>query len=104
MKGQKNYYRCDTCHAYFVTLDADEGTTPAMVSCVVGTGRPCPGKMLSAFYPEVWPENVPDEVMAEWYKPSPFTVERMRKRAPKLAQHCINGGLILREARHVSPQ
>lgn len=101
-----NFYRCNNCSEFLVTVDVVAGVTPSQVRCrAKGRGateeqRNCPGTMHSGFYPapNLWPAVVPRTPYAEWYKPSTYHLGRIKKKHPDLYQHIIAGGLIMRPA------
>lgn len=97
-----NFYRCNECGAFLVTVDVDKGAVPEFLSC---TGRGvsripnCKGRLCSAGYPEYanWPEQVPRVPNVEWFRPGEYQSRQIKKKAPKLYQHIINGGLVMRQ-------
>lgn len=82
-QGQINQYRCAVCGKVVTTLDKDDGTTPAMVSCHTGQ---CLGIMYSSFY-QVDQTLVPDY---EWVKPTEKVPKHFR-------DYVKRGGLMLRK-------
>lgn len=103
---RKNAYWCSDCHGYIVTVDVDEGVTPAFLACRVkgeptDPGNDCKGHMRSMWYPkEPWPDEdglgnpIPTEPTWEWYKPTPEQLRRIGN--PELTDHVERGGLDLR--------
>lgn len=98
-----NYYRCEECHGYFVTVDVHEGATPMFVRCKVSPG--CAGRMVSAFYRPTgqWPITVPREAMAEWYVPDTKELGVMKRKYRALWDHVMKGGLVMRAAHEGTP-
>lgn len=84
--GTKNRYTCQTCNAWYVTVDRDDGTTPFMAPCQVSF---CKGMAQSEFY------RVDQSLPAthEWYRASDVEARGMK---PNLRQHHDMGGLFLR--------
>lgn len=83
--GRKNLYTCDTCRGEVVTIDADKGVTPFMISCRATQG--CKGFMSSNFY-HCDPNRV---AKFEFYRP-----ETLDGFARETKEHCLKGGLLLR--------
>lgn len=118
LSGTKwNFYRCSTCHAFYVTVDVNEGCTPFKISCmdrpIVINGVPgrkgdCKGVMHSAFYPDPknWPDIAPRVAEGEWYAPPRSERMRLKKKNPRLFAYVQDGGMLLRPAigEHVFPE
>jgi hypothetical protein len=110
-----NHYHCGSCGKYFVTVQVDEGSTPSTLSCMMGCNDQQPKLggsegwrpivMLSAFNraPHLWHPHCPRKAHAEWYKPKGIELAQIKKKAPGLAKHIIDGGLILRKAHKDTP-
>jgi len=86
LKGKKNRYTCDKCKGIIITIDRDDGVTPAFLSCKVTQG--CTGTMNSDFYRVK--TNTPPNY--EWYKP-----ESLLGFSRAMKQHIEMGGLVLRK-------
>lgn len=103
-----NYYRCEECRGFFVTVDVDQGVTPEFTKCKVQTDtRPngCGGRMKSAHYPQTtdWRVIIPKVANAEWYKPGADELERLSRRFKMLHRHALNDGLLLRPPSDTTP-
>ena len=94
MKGRWNVYTCDTCRGVTVTIDVDEGVTPAFLDCrASGRVGQCTGRASSSFYPKgERPSTLPPPAW-EWYRPAPADVAAM---APATQAHVKAGGLLIR--------
>ena len=88
LRGKKNVYRCEKCHASFVTVDRDKGTTPFATSCQATPG--CRGPATSKFY--LVDQTQP--ATHEWYRASD---EEAAARSPWSREHHRRGGLFLRK-------
>ena len=90
-----NFYRCGECAMYYVTVEIDPGTTPAALRC---RNEGCKGRMHSAGHPRVenWPRTTPREAMGVWYRPGETEKRVMKKKAPMLHRHVLDGGLVQR--------
>lgn len=84
-KGKKNVYTCQTCNKAIVTIDADNGTTPFMISCKVTLQ--CKGDMHSHWYT---PDAQALEATWEWFKPKKLPRNKYER------EHVQKGGLLLR--------
>lgn len=90
-KGARNAYVCPAGH-YTVTVDLDEGTTPATIHCpeyIKGTGL-CSRLATSMWYPRPT-DGWPCPPTHGWYKPSLKRAKRMGE-----LDHVQRGGLLLR--------
>lgn len=86
---KKNKYVCLACEGTIITVDLDEGTTPAYLACKSDVN--CEGFMESKFYS---PAQVGDEEPThEWYRP---TREERRAGNEALRSYYQRGGLALR--------
>jgi hypothetical protein len=94
-KGKRNLYACNTCRQYIVTIDVDEGVTPAFLSCKAMKG--CPGTMGSAWYR--MPAWAHEGVDFEWYRPTGKAYAKLSK---AMRKHVDDGGLDLRKAKNRS--
>lgn len=87
-KGDINVYVCEKCRARVVTVDAEDGVTPFMISCKATKG--CKGMMFSSGYRV-------DQTLKpqfEWYRPS---IDQYPEEAREYMRHHIdNGGLDIR--------
>ena len=86
MSAKINLYRCEQCLGAIVTIDRDEGTTPAFLMCRATPG--CEGTMLSAWYQcdqTIRPEW-------EWFRPK----NNLSKLSISVREHVERGGLLLR--------
>lgn len=106
-RGDKNAYFCEECGQYLVVVHVDAGVTPMFLACRATEG--CQGTSRSMMYPpEPWPDFVPKTPTYEWYMPSNAAVWAKRKlRYPDnpaygLAEHFLQGGLMLRKVGEVS--
>lgn len=97
LSGKYNGYICDTCDRGFLTLDIDEGTTPAFSACYATLG--CRGTARSMGYPEGEPPADLGEPIFYWYKPSK---EEYRKLSFEMKEHVRRGGLV-RKATEAAP-
>jgi len=83
-----NAYICPKCGVGVVTIDRDEGVTPALIRC---RGTPgCDGMARSCWYRP--PKDAPAPVL-EWYRP---TEKEAKRKGSGLYQHFLQGGLFLR--------
>jgi len=87
-KGQINIYTCDTCRGEIVTINRNEGVTPAFLSC--NTTRSCPGTMASQWY------HVPQDLTPDWEWFMPDRKE-WRNYSRAMVKHFQMGGLDLRK-------
>jgi len=85
-KGAKNRYDCQVCAKSIITINADDGTTPFMISC--RATKDCNGAMYSAMY------VIPQTLLPgfEWFKPKSLKGYDRYDR-----EHVRKGGLILRK-------
>lgn len=86
LKGKKNRYTCDACGGVIITVDIDDGVTPAFLSCKTTLG--CLGTMHSDFYRVQ--TTMPAEY--EWLKP-----DSLKGYSRGMRQHIEMGGLVLRK-------
>lgn len=77
-----------------VTIDRDDGTTPMMIAC---RHEGCDKTAKSRFY-RVNQSLVPTH---EWYKPTERYIRKLKRGNSPLYDHCVNGGLLLREITQV---
>ena len=89
-KARKNTYTCQKCRTMFVTVDRDDGTTPALASCRSFGGKCRDGMARSSWYH--LPPECP-EATHEWYAPTP---KEARAAGPAMEDHAKKGGLFLR--------
>lgn len=93
--GSINAWQCDRCHNYLVARHADAGVTPMFLACRRDN---CEGRGVSLGYPN---GPVPDFLMSqlwwEWRKASTTQMKRWKRTDPGMYQHCVQGGLVLRE-------
>ena len=88
-EGKKNVYVCGRCGWKLVTVDVDDGTTPAMTDC----GK-CNGVAESSMY------HVDQtlEPTHEWYSPDVDELcQLLRDGRRATFVHTKKGGLLLRE-------
>lgn len=79
-----------SCGQEIITIDVDEGTTPAFLACRAVEG--CGGIMESSFYS---PASVGDaEPQYEWYKPNR---EERRAGNKDMREYFRRGGLDIRK-------
>lgn len=98
---RENAYMCDTCKKPTVTVDVDEGVTPAFLGCRATEG--CKGMGHSMMYPRLpRPAEYPAPAF-EWYKPTEAEVAEVEKDYPGSMQHWKNGGLFLRPRTDATP-
>lgn len=98
---RQNVYTCTECGGRVVTVDRDDGTTPASMACRVN-GKPdrdrCPGMMWSSFYQV--PPDAPDPTW-EWFAPTEEELEAYLEDVDSRAhrgtrEHVRMGGLLIR--------
>ena len=97
MKGRENVYVCPVCQGFTVTVDVDEGVTPAFIDCrASGNERDCLGMAASSFYPEgPRPAHIPPPAW-EWYKPTITEARAEDRKFSGMADPARRGGLFLR--------
>lgn len=88
LKNPINAYFCLECGAGIVTVDRDEGVTPAMMGCRATPG--CRGMSQSCWYRP--PKGAPAPTF-EWYRP---TDEEAMAAGPAMYEHHKSGGLFIR--------
>lgn len=94
-KGRENVYTCPDCGGYTVTVDRDEGTTPAFLDCRARVG--CKGMAASAWYPSgPRPGHIPPPAW-EWYRPDAAETKRLKRKWFGAWEHVRAGGLLLRK-------
>ena len=83
-----NIYSCDSCHQLIITIDIDEGTTPAFLNC--RTTKDCLGTMHSHGY------TVKKFV---WFTPDPDIKDYLGKFLydEGMREHIKMGGLDIKE-------
>lgn len=86
-----NAYTCRECGERTVTIDVDDGVTPAMIRCRATAG--CLGEAWSSWYRAT--DLAESDATHEWYRPNDDELERM---SMALRHHVAMGGLDLREA------
>ena len=98
-----NYYRCPSCHGFFVTVQIIEGHTPNDLSCKAT--KDCKGKMVSGGHPAIadWPITAPKAADAEWYRPKLAVQDMLRQRHTELESYINKGGLVLRRPDEKTP-
>jgi hypothetical protein len=94
-KNKINIYTCDTCGGEIVTINRNDGVTPAFVAChaqgnMDEDARPCDGTMGSAWY-RCDQNQKPN---FEWYRP---TGKEIKKLDAATREHVKLGGLVLRK-------
>lgn len=98
---RENAYMCSDCKKPTVTVDVDEGVTPAFLACRATEG--CPGMGHSMMYPKLpRPAEYPAPAF-EWYKPTLAEVEETESEYPGSVLHWKNGGLFLRPRTDAQP-
>lgn len=97
-----NYYRCDTCHRFLVTVDLAEGMTPGIMPCGGmnadnGRIRKCSGTLVSAAYPPIsqWPVFAKRDAMAEFFVPDS---NEFRRLSEAMKKNVRAGNLVMRSA------
>lgn len=88
-----NAYRCDTCNKIWITVDLNEGVTPAITQCFGTEG--CRGRGHSMGYPEGGkkpPERL-GPVIIEWFRPA-----RLHSYSVEMQEYLRKGGLARRAA------
>lgn len=98
LSGKYNGYICTTCDGGFLTLDVDEGTTPAFLACYATLG--CRGTARSMGYPDGEPPAELGEPIFYWYKPSQ---EEYRKLSFEMQEHVRRGGLVRKATEYAPP-
>lgn len=90
-----NVYKCDGCGDLMVTLDHDNGVTPAFLGCRATPG--CGGRGTSSGYPKSEPPARILELLAwSWYRPGRLELAWLKGNLPEMADHVLRGGLALR--------
>lgn len=91
--GRENCYTCRQCGGHTVTVDRDEGVTPAFINCrASGREGDCRGVAESAGYPEApRPKHIP-EPQFEWRK---YPDKMIEKLPLNQREHALRGGLFL---------
>jgi len=88
-----NAYQCDTCDGIYVTVDVNEGVTPAMTQCFAKEG--CPGRARSLGYPSggTKPPARLGPVILEWFRPA-----NLDSYSYEMQEYLRKGGLARRAA------
>lgn len=86
-QGKKCTYTCENCRREIVTIDADRGVTPMLVTC-----SDCGFQMFSNFYRT--PAEHPHTHV--WYRPEGKELKRLLNN-PTTKDHFLNGGLSIKE-------
>jgi len=101
-----NAYVCDKCGTVAYCVDVSEGTTPMVIPCLSSDGskivllgggkaHSCSGNMKSAWY-SVRPGDVDlVSIPYEWRAATIEKYKQFKKTRPALADHIMNGGLML---------
>lgn len=95
-KGLVNAYTCEKCGGTICTVNLDAGVTPMFLACRAVPSdlvKDCDGSMVSAWYRGT-------EAMTPtwgWHQATPKQIRRMKRNDPAMADHCAQGGLLLRE-------
>lgn len=82
-----NRYYCKWCARSIITVDCEEGVTPAFLACRATPN--CGGTMASRFYQV---EDFWDAPTFEWRKPKP---KQYKKLSAAMKQHVDQGGLLI---------
>lgn len=86
LKGKKNKYICDSCGGEIITVDLDDGVTPAFLRCKISDD--CRGTMHSSWYRV----KTTRPAQYEWFKPA-----SLKGYSRGMKQHIEMGGLVLRK-------
>lgn len=95
MIGRENFYYDRACRFGIITVDVHAGTTPMFLAC--RNPKKCSGVMNSYGYPD--PASKPawlGDPTHEWYRPEEIDDDA---EDDPVADHVMNGGLLLREVK-----
>lgn len=90
-----NGYICGKCDKGYLSVDLDEGGTPAFTQCYATEG--CDGIAASMGYPEGEPPKTLGQPTIEWYKPDPRDYNTL---SAEEIIHAERGGLIRRAGKY----
>ena len=102
---RRNAYFCKNCRKVTITVDVNEGVTPAFIQCphcnkdmASSFMYQIPGCMMFEYVPGIGMQELPADL--EWYKPQANEIALLSD-AEK--EHVNNGGLLSRKRTKAKP-